>query len=438
MSDESTKSARLYERAKKVLPGGVSRNTVLRKPHPAYVDHASGSRVVDIEGVERIDFANNFASLIHGHSHPAIVAAVTEQVKKGTAFSLASEVEVQLAEHLTGRNSSFEMVRFVNSGTEAVMTAVKAARAFTGRHKIAKVEGAYHGGYDYAETSQESSPENWGPEESPERVPTVAGTPDSVLADVVVVPFNAPERAVEILDRHRGEIACVLLDPMPHRVGLIPANPDFVSALRQWTAADGSLLLVDEVITFRSEVGGAQTWYDLRPDLTVLGKIIGGGFPVGAVTGRAEVMEVMNPLAGRVPFPQSGTFSANPVTMTAGLVAMELYDADAVEHVNSLAAKAMAGIREAIAALHLPASVTGRGSLFRLHLQSEAPGDYRSGYLTPERKRRLGALVDALFDDGLIVMNTATAAISTPMDDDDVTRLVEGVARGLERASGEI
>lgn len=434
MSDERSKSESLYERAKRVLPGGVSRNTVLRKPHPAYVDRASGSRVVDIDGVERIDFANNMASLIHGHSHPTVVAAVTEQLQRGTAYSMATEVEVRFAEHLRQRNPSFEMVRFVNSGTEAVMTAIKAARAFTGRPKIAKVEGAYHGGYDYAETSQESNPDNWGSMESPERVPTTFGTPSAVLADVVVVPFNAPDRAIEILERHRGEVACVLLDPMPHRVGLVPADPEFVSALRGWTEADGSLLVADEVITFRSEYGGAQTWYDLVPDLTALGKIIGGGFPVGAVAGRAEVMEVMNPLASRVLFPHSGTFSANPVTMTAGLCAMELYDGASVASLNSLGERAVAGLREAIDGAGVPVSVTGRGSLFRFHLKEEAPHDYRSGYMSPEDRRRLGVLIDSLFDDGLIVMSSGTAAMSTPMGREEVERLVDGAAKGLEKA----
>ncbi|VAW00551.1 Hypothetical, similar to Glutamate-1-semialdehyde aminotransferase, partial [hydrothermal vent metagenome] len=261
--DEGTtqsKSAALYERALRVLPGGVSRNTVLRKPHPLYVDHGSGFRVTDIEGVERIDFANNMASLIHGHAHRAIIEAVTEQMSKGTAFTLATEVEIRYAEHLTQRNDGFEKIRFVNSGTEAVMASVKASRAFTGRSKIAKVEGAYHGVYDYAEVSQTSNPANWGNASEPVGVPVAYGTPSAVLADVVVIPFNDPQRAVAILDEHRGELACVLIDLMPHRVGLSPAEPAFVTALREWTEADGSLLVFDEVITFRSEYGGAQTW----------------------------------------------------------------------------------------------------------------------------------------------------------------------------------
>ena len=282
-----SRSAELYQRALKVLPGGVSRNTVLRDPHPLYADHALGCYVTDIEGVVRIDFSNNMASLIHGHAHPAMVAAVSEQLSRGTAFTLATEIEVQYAEYLCGRGASFEKVRFVNSGTEAIMGAVKASRAFTGRPKIAKVEGAYHGQYDYAEVSQTSRPEHWGSADQPNSVPVAYGTPASALADVVVIPFNDVERALAILDRNAGELACVLLDLMPHRVGLKPVDADFVAALRKWTQDNGSLLVLDEVITFRCAYGGAQTWYDLRPDLTALGKAIGGGFPVGAIAGRA-------------------------------------------------------------------------------------------------------------------------------------------------------
>jgi glutamate-1-semialdehyde 2,1-aminomutase len=426
-------SARLYERALQALPGGVSRNTVLRKPHPLYADHASGCRVTDIEGVERIDFANNMASLIHGHAHPTVVAAVTEQLRKGTAFTLATEIEVRYAEHLLGRNASFEKLRFVNSGTEAVMCAVKASRAFTGRAKIAKVEGAYHGQYDYAEVSQTSTPGNWGDLDTPSSVPVAVGTPAAALADVVVIPYNDPERALAILDRHKGELACVLLDLMPHRVGLNQADSDFVTAIRGWTENNGALLVLDEVITFRSRVGGAQTWYDLKPDLTALGKVIGGGFPVGAVVGRAEVMDVMDPLADNVLFPHSGTFSANPITMTAGLTTMELFDEAAIQHVNGLAVRAMKGIEEAIRTTGIYASVTGGGSMLRVHLKSTPPTHYREALPTPKEDRRLALLLDHLFDEGLIMINTCSATMSTAMGEPEIDTLVSAMESGFEK-----
>jgi len=433
MAVDPTLSEALYERALAVLPGGVSRNTVLRKPHPLYADRASGCRVTDVEGVERIDFANNMASLIHGHSHPEIVAAVTEQLGRGSAFTLATEVEIRFAEHIVGRNDGFEKVRFVNSGTEAVMGMLKAARAFTGRFKIAKVEGSYHGQYDYAEVSQTSSPSNWGSEASPVAVPVAYGTPPGVLEDVVVIPFNDPERAVAILDEHRGTIAGVLLDPMPHRVGLVPASTDFVTQIREWTEADGSLLLFDEVITFRSSYGGSQEWYDVQPDLTALGKLIGGGFPVGAIAGAERVMDVMNPFADPVLFPHSGTFSANPVTMTAGLTAMEMYDTDAVEYVNALANLAVAGIEAAIEATGAEACVTGGGSMFRVHMKAKPPATYRDAFVTPEESGRLTALLDHLLDSGFIMINTCSATTSTAMGTDEIDALIAAMAEGLGR-----
>jgi glutamate-1-semialdehyde 2,1-aminomutase len=423
----------MYERARLVLPGGVSRNTVLRKPHPLYADFASGCRVTDIEGVERVDFANNMASLIHGHANPSVVEAVAEQLGRGTAFALATEVEVRYAEHIVSRNDGFEKVRFVNSGTEAVMGMLKAARAFTGRHKIAKVEGAYHGLYDYAEISQTADPSNWGPDTSPTSVPVAFGTPPGVLSDVVVVPFNDPEQAIAILDQHKRSIAGVIVDPLPHRVGLIPASADFVSALRKWTQMDGSLLLFDEVITFRAEYGGAQEWYDVDPDLTAMGKIIGGGFPVGAIAGRADVMDVMNPLAETVLFPHSGTFSANPVTMTAGLVTMELYDRDAVSRVNSLADRAVAGINQAIEDTGARACVTGGGSMFRVHMKDCPPQDYREAFVTPEESGRLNLLLDHLFDAGFLMINTCSATTSTAMGEEEVDALVDAMAEGLSK-----
>jgi glutamate-1-semialdehyde 2,1-aminomutase len=391
--------------------------------------------VTDIEGVEHIDFANNMASLIHGHSHPAIIGAVKEQLDRGTAFTVGTEIEIRYAEHLSGRNPSFEKLRFVNSGTEAVMASLKAARAFTGRTKIAKVEGAYHGLYDYAEVSQTANPSNWGSDDHPSSVPVAAGTPASVLEDVVVIPFNDTAHAIAILNEHRGELAGLVLDLMPHRVGLNPAAPEFVTALREWTAVDGALLIIDEVITFRAEYGGAQEWYGVRPDLTAMAKVIGGGFPAGAIAGRTDVMDVMNPLADKLLFPHSGTFSANPVTMTAGLVAMELFDRAEVARVNGLAQRAMEGIDEAIRSTGATACVTGGGSMFRVHLKARPPMNYREAFATPEEAARLRLLLEHLFAEGFIMINTGSATISTPMGEAEIDALVAAMERGLAKVA---
>lgn len=433
-----TKSAALFERAKAVMPGGCSRNTILRKPHPIYALRGEGCYVYDVEGVERIDFANNVASLIHGHAHPAIVAAVSDQLSRGTAFTVGTEAEIAHAEHMCGRNETFERIRFVNSGTEAVMSSLKAARAYTGRPKIAKVEGSYHGLYDYAETSQTAKPETWGPAERPASTPVSRGTPQRALDDVVVIPFNDPQRAIELLDAHADEIACVLVDVLPHRIGLIPASTEFLAALRQWTQANGALLVFDEVITFRSSHGGAQQWYDVQPDLTALGKMIGGGFPVGGIAGRAEVMEVMNPLNGPAAFPLYGTFSANPVTMTAGRTAMTLFDTSAVAEINALGEAARTSLREAIRIADVPACVTGRGSMFRFHLSESAPQNYREAYLTPDRASLLARFVGHLFDGGLLMVETGTGILSTAMGGKEIDRLAEIAVGALRKIKPEL
>jgi glutamate-1-semialdehyde 2,1-aminomutase len=373
------------------------------------------------------------ASLIHGHACPEITQAVTEQLAKGTAFTMATEIEVRYAEHLCSRNPSFEKLRFVNSGTEALMAALKASRAFTGRSKIAKVEGAYHGQYDYAEVSQSPNPETWGSIDHPNSVPMAHGTPESALGDVVIVPFNDSARAIAILNEHSDELACVLLDLMPHRVGLRPADAQFVTAIRAWTEQHGVLLVLDEVITFRCEFGGLQEQYNITPDLTALGKAIGGGFPVGAITGREDVMDVMNPLADQLLFPHSGTFSANPITTTAGLVAMEKFDATAIARLNALAKRAVKGIEHAIHETGVTACVTGGGSMFRVHMKEEAPKDFREAFLTPEENQKLTMLLDHLFDAGFLMINTCSAALSTPMTETEIDALVNAIKTGFQK-----
>ena len=431
-------SAALYQRALQVMPGGCSRNTVLRKPHPLYAVRGEGCYVTDVEGDRRIDFANNMASLIHGHAHPQIVAAVTEQLHKGSAFTLATEEEICYAEHMCSRHPGFDKIRFVNSGTEAIMSCLKAARAYTGRPKIAKVEGAYHGLYDYAEVSQTAKPENWGDINHPARVPVSHGTPASALDDVVVIPFNDTERALHILEQHADQLACVLIDLLPHRVGVMPAAPEFVQALRQWTQENDVLLVYDEVITFRSGYAGAQEWYGVLPDLTAMGKLIGGGFPVGALAGKAGVMEVMNPLADKVLFPHSGTFSANPVTMVAGRVAMELYDKPAIARLNQLADYARQQLAEAIRIADIPACVTGGGSMFRIHMKPQPPCDYRAALVTPQEANYLGLLLNHLFDNGLIAINTCSFTLSTVMTEQEMDVLAEVTLAGLRKVKEQM
>ena len=427
-----SKSEQLFEQALQVLPGGVSRNTIFRKPHPFYAEKGEGCYVTDIEGVSRIDFANNMASLIHGHAYPAIVDAVSEQLTKGSCFTMATESEVNYAQLLCDRVPSFDKIRFVNSGTEAVMAMLKASRAYTGKAKIAKVEGAYHGAYDYAEVSQTANPSNWGDIDKPSSIPVAVGTPEKALDDVVVIPFNDIDRAINILNQHKDEIACILVDLLPHRVGLIPADNDFINALYQWTRDNQSLLVFDEVITFRTNFAGAQQNYEVKPDLTAMGKVIGGGFPAGALAGSDEVMKVLDPTQEKVLLPHSGTFSANPITMTAGYAAMKDFDQGAVTKLNDLAIYAKEQINQAIAEVGINACVTGAGSMFRIHLKATPPKNYREAYISKQEGLLINKLLDHLFDNGIMMINTCSATLSTAMGKKEIDTLVAALKDGFE------
>jgi len=427
-----SKSEQLFEKALKVLPGGVSRNTIFRKPHPFYAEQGKGCYVTDVEGVTRIDFANNMASLIHGHAYPGIVDSVSAQLAKGSCFTMATEAEVDYAELLCARVPSFDKIRFVNSGTEAVMAMLKASRAYTGKAKIAKVEGAYHGAYDYAEVSQTANPSNWGDVDKPNSTPVAVGTPIKALEDVVVIPFNDVERAIKILDQYKDDIACILVDLLPHRVGLIPASNDFINALHKWTRDNKSLLVFDEVITFRTNYSGAQQNYDVDPDLTAMGKVIGGGFPAGALAGCDEVMKVLAPTEPKVLLPHSGTFSANPITMTAGFTAIKDFDQAAVTQLNDLTTYAKAEITKAISEVGIDACVTGAGSMFRVHLKAQPPKNYREAYVDKHESALITKLLDHLFDNGVMLINTCSATLSTAMGKKEIDHLVSVLKDGFE------
>ena len=301
----------------------------------------------------------------------------------------------------------------------------------TGRPKIAKSEGAYHGTYDYAEVSQKSQPENWGSPTEPKSVPVVAGTPQTALDDVIIFPFNDIERTISLLDRHASELACVLIDPLPHRVGLVPATEQYMAALRKWTQKNGAVFLLDEVITFRMGFGGAQNWYNVQPDLTAMGKIIGGGFPVGALAGKDEFMSVLDPTRDHLPFPHSGTFSANPMTMTAGHVSMELFDPAAVKRLNNLGDYARERISQAIASSGAEACVTGAGSMFRVHLKPTPPAEYREAYQSAEEANQIAFLVNYLYDHGFMMINTCSGALSTALTETEVEQLAETLGTAL-------
>lgn len=421
----------LYAQACEILPGGISRNVVFHKPHPYYVAEASGPYVTDIHGVKRVDFANNIASLIHGHAHPKIVEAVCNQIRKGTAFTLGTEVEIEHAQLLCDRVPGFEKIRFVNSGTEAVMAMIKTARAFTGKPKIAKAEGGYHGSFDTAEVSQSANPANWGDMNHPLSVPHVKGTPQAVLDNVVIFPYNDIKRTIAILDEHAGQIACVIIDPVPHRIGMVQATPEFVEAVYAWTRKHDALLCFDEVICFRVAYEGAQSDFKVKPDLTSLGKIIGGGFPVGAFAGRKDIMNILDPGGSDFRFALSGTFSANPVSMTAGKVAMQMFDREAVDSVNRFSQIAIKQVYEAAKVAGIPLSITGKGSMFKVHFREIAPTTYRECYEDAELKSLMNRFLDQMYAEGVIMINSCSCVLSTVITQLEIDLLSDAMLKSF-------
>ena len=424
--------ASIYGEACRYLPGGVSRNVLYRKPHAYYVAKASGCYVTDVNGVTRIDFANNIASLIHGHAHPAIVPAVTEQLQRGTAYTIGTEIEVEYAKLLCNRVPSFEKLRFVNSGTEAVMAMLKAARAYTGKPKIAKAEGGYHGSYDFSEVSQSASPATWGDIDAPNSVPHAKGTPQSVLDSVVIIPFNDVERTIRILDKHAAELACVLIDPIPHRIGNAPASQEFIQAVYDWTRRNNALLCYDEVICFRANYEGAQADYPVKPDMTALGKIIGGGFPIGAFAGSNEVMSILDPGDSNYRFPLSGTFSANAISMTAGKLAMEMFDKEAVKKLNAMTQIAAKQVTEAGKIADIPLSITGRGSMFRVHFREKAPVSYRDAHEDAQLKKAISLFLEHLYSRGIMVINSCSSVFSTAITQKEIDVLTDVMLSGFK------
>jgi glutamate-1-semialdehyde 2,1-aminomutase len=384
----------LAQRAHEVMPAGNTRTTVFVPPTPPFAVSGSGAWVTDQLGHRVIDCNNNYTALIHGHADPHVQAAVMDVIGAGTAFGLPTETEVALAEHLAQR-TSIERWRFSNSGTEAVMTAIRGARAHTGRDVIVRFAGSYHGTTDAV--VDQAAP----------------GVPRSIGASVVVVPQGDRHAFDAALVEHGDDLAAVLIDLMPNRAGLEPADGDFVRHVREATTARGALLIVDEVISFRLAVGGLHRSYGIEPDLVTLGKVVGGGFPVGAVGGRADVMAVFDPTQGST-VGWGGTFSANPITMTAGLAALHRFGEDEVDRLNARGDALRGRLGD------LGVAVSGRGSLLRIRETVD-----------------LGSLWWHLYRSGVLAGTNGLIALSTPMTDDDVAAVADSVAAAVSQTKNE-
>ena len=415
-------SRALHERAVKAMPGGTTRTTTYFDAYPLYIDRGEGCRVWDADGIERIDMLGNYTAMILGHAHPKVVEAINKQAARGTAFAAANPIEVELATLLCERVPSLDLVRFCNSGTEATMFAMRLARAFTGRPKIARIEGGYHGTHDYAEVSTHPTPAEAGPADRPIARPDSIGTPEWALGGTVVLPFNNPDAAERILREEAAVVAAVILEPIIGAGGVIAATHEFLERLRSVTRQLGMLLIFDEVISLRVAPGGAQELYGVTPDLTTMGKIIGGGLPVAAFGGRAEVMDLMDPR--REPnLPQGGTYNGNPLGMAAGVAALKELTPDVYKELNRKGARVKDQLTEVFASHDLPVQVTSAGSLFAIHFTDIPVTDYRSKATSNSRITHDFFL--ALINHGVLMAPRAMGALSTPMAEQDIQEFVD-------------
>lgn len=429
--EDSQRSAELFARALKVMPGGNSRHGVFLFPFPAYASRGYGCRVVDVDGVERIDCVNNWSSLIHGHCNPAIVDAVRAQVGTLMAAGMPTVAEIELAELLVERLPSVEQVRFCNSGSEAVLLALRAARAFTGRDKIAKVEGAYHGSIDAVEVSIAPSSARWGLAHAPAPVPATEGIPASTLADTVVLPFNDVQSSESLLREHESQLAAVVLDPVVSRMGLVAATPEYLSMIRSVTRELGILLVFDEVFSFRLGYNGIQGVVGTTPDLTALGKIIGGGLPVGAVGGRSDIMAVFDQTNPPVKVEHAGTFNANPMTMAAGVACLRQWTPESIVQLGTLGDRLRNGLREALDEAELSGEVRGQGSLAAISFSDAQVTSYRDIRIGEDQRQKLNYLHRYLMNHGVQITPSGMFILSTPMAEEEISFILEQVRGAL-------
>ena len=372
------RSAELYERARASLPLGVASSFQAYDPYPLFMTDARGSRITDADGNEYIDFDMAFGVLAAGHSHPLLAEALQHRVANGTCYTFPVEDGIALAEEIKARFGA-DLVRFSNSGTEATMDAIRVARGYTGREKIVKFEGGYHGHHDDVLVSIQPPRDSMGPAEQPATVPASAGIPRSRIAETVIAPFNEPDLLAAILEAHRGEIAAIIVEPVQFNIGVVPPKPGFLERLRELADEHGIVLIFDEVKTgVVLAYGGAYEYFGVTPDLFCLAKSIGGGIPIGAFGGRREVMAAIETLEGtqhhagmggavgpgieHSTLPSGaqrvahlGTFNGNPLSMTAGLVTLtQILTRDVYPQLHAMADRLTAGCQEVLDEFELP------------------------------------------------------------------------------------
>jgi glutamate-1-semialdehyde 2,1-aminomutase len=427
-----SKSAAAFERARKVIPGGV--NSPARAfgavgGSPVFIARGEGPYLFDIDGNRYLDFVGSWGPLILGHCHPAVVEAATAAVRNGSSYGAPCEAETELAELVAGAVPSVEMVRFVSSGTEAAMSAIRLARGFTGRDLVVKFAGCYHGHVDSLLVSAGSSALTHG-------VPNSPGVPKGCTDDTLVLPFNDCAALAEVFRARGSRVAAVILEPVVGNMGLVVPTAEFRADLRRLTRAAGALLIYDEVMTgFRLAYGGAQELFGDAPDITVFGKIIGGGYPVGAYGGRADVMSRVMP-AG--PVFQAGTLSGNPVAMAAGIATLrELKKNPPYERLDRLGRTLEEGFTRAAGDAGVPCRFNRVGSMWTLFFTATPVRDYESAKAADTK--RFARFFREMMDRGFYLpcSQFEAAFLSVPMTEDHVAETVAAAAEALQAVAKE-
>jgi glutamate-1-semialdehyde 2,1-aminomutase len=422
-------SERLFERARKLIPGGVNSPVRAFEPYPFFTECAKGSRLVDVDGKEYVDYCMGYGPLILGHAPSVVVEAVREQLGRGTLYGTPSEQEVELAELICKVVPSAEMVRLVNTGTEATMSAIRLARGFTGRKKIVKFEGCYHGAHDCVLVKAGSGATTFG-------MPDSLGVPEETARNTIVVPYNdvgAFEKAVE---KERESLAAVIVEPVIGNIGVVTPKEGFLEALRELTEQHGAVLIFDEVITgFRLALGGAQEYYGVIPDIATLGKVLGGGFPLAAYVGKEEIMNMIAP-SGKVY--QAGTYSGNPISVAAGLAVLKLLRDSGKEFYAELENKCEAIVKplgKAIDEFNLKLQISHVASMFQLFFTETPVHDYQTAKTADSVK--FMAYHAQLLESGIFVPPSQfeTCFLSSAHMKQDVERTVNAIKDILSELS---
>lgn len=358
-------SQELFEESKKIIPGGVSSPVRAFKPYPFFVAKGEGSHIYDVDGNNYIDHCLAYGPLILGHADKTVVSDLTNQLTMGTAYGAPTENEIKLSREVINRIPSAEMVRFTNSGTEATMSAIRVARGFTKRDKIVKFEGAYHGAHDYCLVKGGSGAAC---------LPDSLGIPVDTTKNTLIVPFNDEEALTELIEKEGENIACIIMEVVMGNIGCVEPKDGYLEFLRKITEENGIVLIFDEVITgFRLATGGAQEYYGVTPDMTTLGKIVGGGLPMGAFCGKKEIMELVAPNG---PVYQAGTFSGNPISVQAGLSTLKQLNKDFYTSLNKKGEFLRSNIRDIVDELSLDISPVGLGSMFQIYFNPNEVTNY--------------------------------------------------------------